>query len=281
MYDSDRFRWEGQLDKWLRLYPWIFARQMVPISKSQRRASVSSLLNAIESAAFEGRKPPKEKVNASMNERVNAKIGVGGSRETDTRGAVETAHRGMLARLEGRQPSLLVAAFTCTHEASEVGKLLHELSPTVPMIGCTSCRGVVLNDTWLTYQKEWALGLWGVCDDAGSYSVIHIQERPPVEDLRDAVFSKVASIAKQMDEKPSFVVLLGSPGDEEIILDGLQAAVGKDVPVLGGSSADNSVAGMWRQIACEGSSNYKVAKPTVSGSGISIAVGWASCQVRA
>jgi hypothetical protein len=161
IYDADRFRWDGQLDKLCRLYPWVFKRQVVPLTKTQRRASAAQLIKAIEEAAAtvkNGRIKPDPPIEAVMGAKVKVTVGVGGSRETDTRGAVDTAHKTMLARLNGQQPSLIVCAYTCTHEAEAVAKRLHELSPTVPMLGCTSCRGVVLNDTWLTHQKEYALG---------------------------------------------------------------------------------------------------------------------------
>ncbi len=74
-------------------------------------------------------------------------------------------------------------------------------------------------------------------------------------------------------------MLLGSPGDEELILDGLQAALGDATPVLGGSSGDNAVTGAWRQMAKAGTSNFNVGAPTTSGGGITIAIAWASCEV--
>ena len=280
IYDADRFRWDGQLDKLCRLYPWVFKRQVVPLTKSQRRTSTDALLNAIEEAANTGRNPPPEPIDAAMNERVKVLVGVGGSRETDTHEAIDTAHKTMLTRLEGRQPSLVVCAFTCMHDAEEVAKRVHELSPTVPMIGCTSCRGLVMNDTWLTHNKEFALGLWGLCDDAGTYITLHLTERGP--SLRDEVF---AAVTKAMEarirapgEEPSFAMLLGSPGDEETILDGMRAALGDSVPILGGSSADNTVSGAWRQIATPGHSSFGVGAPSVSSNGLAIAVCWASCQ---
>ena len=52
------------------------------------------------------------------------------------------------------------------------------------MLGCTSCRGLVLNGTWLTHKKEFALGLWGIADDAGAYSVIHIEARRTICPMR-------------------------------------------------------------------------------------------------
>jgi len=147
------------------------------------------------------------------------------------------------------------------------------------MIGCTSCQGVVLNDTWLTHNKEYALGLWGIADDAGAYITVHITERPT--NLRDEVLaqmSKAMATRNREDTPPSFAVILGSPGDEEIILDGMTAALGDTVPILGGSSGDNAVTGDWRQIAKSGRSGLSVGPPSVSSSGITIAICWASCQ---
>jgi len=150
----------------------------------------------------------------------------------------------------------------------------------VPMIGCTTCKGVVLNKRWLTHNKAHALALWGLCDDGGAYITIHIEER--TKGLRDEVHGQVS---RAMDENggeegllPSFVVLLGSPGQEEIVLDGLRAALGDEVPILGGSSADNGNEQFWRQIAKTGRSGLTVGAPSVSSNGITIAIGWASCQ---
>merc|ERR1711998_553799 len=107
----------------------------------------------------------------------------------------------------GEMPSLIVCAFTCTHDADEVATRVHELAPTVPLIGCTTCRGIVLNDTWLTHQQDTALGLWGLSDDAGAYTTIHIQERPG--NLRDAVLAEVKGVLNHRSEPPSFAILLG------------------------------------------------------------------------
>ena len=52
------------------------------------------------------------------------------------------------------------------------------------------------------------------------------------------------------EDPPSFVVLLGSPGGEESLLEAVKETLGDGgVPVIGGSSADNAVKGLWRQIA--------------------------------
>jgi len=58
----------------------------------------------------------------------------------------------------------------------------------------------------------------------------------------------------------------------------MTAALGDTVPILGGSSGDNAVTGDWRQIAKSGRSGLSVGPPSVSSSGITIAICWASCQ---
>ena len=95
---------------------------------------------------------------------------------------------------------------------------------------------------------------------------------------RSLVREVSAALKLRPGDAPSFAVLLGSPGDEEIVLDGMQAALGDATPILGGSSADNAVVGAWRQIAKVGTSNFTVGAPTTSGSGITICVAWASCE---
>jgi hypothetical protein len=213
------------------MYPWAFRRQVVPLTNTQRHKSIQAILAAITAVGKAEHQSSPEKIIAAASEKVMAKIGVGGSRETETREAVDSAHAGMLARLGGSQPSLIICGFTCTHDSLQVAKRLHELSPAVPMIGCTSCRGLVLNDTWLTYKKEFALGVWGISDDTGMYTTLHIQDRP--EDLREHVAAEVGKACGTKQSTPSFAVLLGSPGDEEIILSGMQDALGGAVPITG------------------------------------------------
>lgn len=277
VYDSDRFQWTGQLDRWYKLYPWVFGRQVIPVTKSERRTSTEALFEAVLSAQARGRQPPSEKIEATMGGLTTAKISVGGSRETQTRSSVDTAQRGMLSRLGSASPSLVVCAFTCTHDAAEVAQRLHELFPTVPMIGCTTCRGLIINDTWLSHNKQYGLGLWGISDDAGTYVTLHLPEHPM--NLGHSVFMEVTQACKLRTDTPSFAMLLGCPGDEEIVIGAIQDAIGENTPIIGGSSADNTVSEQWKQIAKVGNSSFQTAAPTVSSRGITIAIAWASCEI--
>ena len=57
----------------------------------------------------------------------------------------------------------------------------------------------------------------------------------------------LTAAAKSRDGPPSFILILGSPGDEEEVVS-VTSTLLPGVPILGGSSADNAVAGNWRQV---------------------------------
>lgn len=53
-------------------------------------------------------------------------------------------------------------------------------------------------------------------------------------------------------ELPELVWVYQAPGHEEQVMAGLRAVVGDRCPIIGGSSADNEIAGGWRQMSTEG-----------------------------
>lgn len=53
--------------------------------------------------------------------------------------------------------------------------------------------------------------------------------------------------AAKPHELPTLIWCLQAPGNEELVLAGLQDLVGCEVPIFGGSSADNDISGNWRQ----------------------------------
>ncbi|MEI2420087.1 FIST N-terminal domain-containing protein, partial [Arthrospira platensis SPKY2] len=51
--------------------------------------------------------------------------------------------------------------------------------------------------------------------------------------------------ADRIGEVPNLIWLSATPGIEESVIAGIQSLVGTAVPIVGGSSADNSIAGEW------------------------------------
>lgn len=60
---------------------------------------------------------------------------------------------------------------------------------------------------------------------------------------------KAIEAAGRSDEPPKLIWLTSAPGAEEDVLRGIEDVVGSDVPIAGGSAADNTIEGHWRQLA--------------------------------
>ena len=347
------------------MYPWVFTRQPLTLSHMSRRETVEKLFFAIEQALEDGIKPPvggtKPRLRPSMFEEMtkpNVTIAAAGSRETSTENAVLAAAERLDSKLKGSTPSLILAAFTCTHDAETVASTLAELYQGIPVAGITTCRGVVLNGQWLTHRKEYACALWSISDDAGEYAVTHVHNNSDVSTKPDArtkrrgstssmhsrgdtgdadggdeaggggsdsggggadgelniegngkgnddgegtddgdaasaaaaavssallleehVDAAVTKAARLRNAPPSFVLIFGSPGDEEHVIKAIGKAVGQDIPILGGSSGDNKVLGQWRQISMSGSTAWGASEMGVTSNGVVLVLGWSSCVV--
>lgn len=74
----------------------------------------------------------------------------------------------------------------------------------------------------------------------------------PLEDPVAAAQQAVHTALKMADcpgEVPAMVWLTAVPGCEEALIAGIATVLGEDVPITGGSAADNLVKGDWRQFA--------------------------------
>lgn len=151
----------------------------------------------------------------------------------------------------GGVPDLLLIFFTETYDAAAIAACCRQLPARTRVQACTSCRGVMTQDG-VHGGDDPALGMFGVCDPAGVYGV-GIQ--PLGDDPGAAAASALASAlldAGRPGEQPALVWLNAAPGKEEQVLDGIIRAVGDSVPVIGGSAADDTVAGRWRLLTRSG-----------------------------
>lgn len=232
------------------------------------------LFEAVQKAKFAGIVPRHDPILVGEREFVETRVGAASSSDTETRPACESAFKRMCQKLGNQRPSLIIAAFTCTHDAQVVAEMIHEFAPEVPMAGITTCRGVAVGGSWTTHRNEYGLGLWGLRDFEGTYCVRHVYDRDKLR-IREAVESG----RKLRVEPPSFVLLLGSPGSEEAVLDIVHDVFGDGVPLLGGSSADNKVEGDWWQISKVGATGWNAESPHTSQKGICFVFGWSSCEI--
>lgn len=108
--------------------------------------------------------------------------------------------------------------------------------------GATSCLGVMSQDGPKIAGGAGAFAIW---DSEGDYGTAM---RPILDDPRaaaQAATQAALTAADRPGEAPDFVWLSVSPGCEEAVLAGIEDVVGENVPVLGGSAADDTVSGEW------------------------------------
>lgn len=120
---------------------------------------------------------------------------------------------------------------------------------TAPIIGATSCDGICVPDGYIT-SKEGFAGMMCIGDADTNVSTA-------ISEKLSSTRETGMNVAKRAMEKigatsaPSFFMMIATPGDEEEYLKGIQDVVG-NVPVFGGSAADDDLSGKWRIYTEEG-----------------------------
>ncbi len=144
----------------------------------------------------------------------------------------------------GTAPDLLVLHCSVTYDAREVSAALHRCAGDIPVHGGTSCLGVM---TQAGFHSENArgMGLLGLSDPDGAYGVgaADLGEDPAAA-AREAL-SMALEQAGCAGETPAMIWMTAAPGNEELLIEGLTSVVGNNVPIAGGSAADNTVSGEW------------------------------------
>ncbi len=106
--------------------------------------------------------------------------------------------------------------------------------------GATSCLGAMTNGG---YTK--GVAAFAIDDPDGAYGTA-VQAFEGNPKVAASIATKNALIAAdRMGEQPDLIWVSVTPGCEEDVLEGIESIVGPDVPIVGGSAADNSVEGNW------------------------------------
>lgn len=137
-------------------------------------------------------------------------------------------------------PTLCVIAATADRDANEISSCFARELQGIPFMGATSCANV------LTTRGPVQSGVSAtiLAADADSFvatSALFTDDVNPYEGAKKAAFELKA---KATDEVKA-VYMSATPGNEEEVLHGIQEILGYNVPVVGGSAADNDVTGKW------------------------------------
>lgn len=143
-----------------------------------------------------------------------------------------------------------------------------EAAPQAALHGATSCLGTMTQDGHQTAGAA-GLGLFILSDEEGDYgTALAPLGDDPVAAADDATRRALAA-ADRPGEVPELIWISATPGQSEHVLRGIQRVVGTDVPIIGGSAADNSVAGGWSVFD----------RDAMSGAGVTVSVLFPSTQI--
>lgn len=152
----------------------------------------------------------------------------------------------VLAQLSvSEPPSLLFVFLNANHDADDIRQSLYDAF-SCPLIIATSSSGGFICTSEICDPRA-SLTVLAIVDPDGSYGV----GTAAVLDNNDR---QAASTATQQAlqnsatpyESPSLIWCVPTPGTEENMLEGVADVVGPNIPVFGGSCADNDVSGNWQ-----------------------------------
>ena len=168
----------------------------------------------------------------------------------DTAGAAGASVSALIEKLGGA-PDLLLIYATENHATDALISTMRDLVPGTPILGSTSCGGV-MTEAGFHAGEDGAVGMLGVRDPGGAYGVGSTA-------LGDDPFAAGAGAIQQAleasgrdFESPVIVWCCLPPGREEAVLAGIQSVIGPHTPIIGGSSADEKIAGKWREFSTDG-----------------------------
>ena len=169
--------------------------------------------------------------------------------------AIDAAIAELCDQLDG-SPDLLILGAACHHEMATFSARLDKRLPDTTTIGTTSYQGVMTDDG---FHRRPSLALWGLRDPDGVYgSALVAIDDAPRQAAAHAV-ERAIEDAGRCGEMPSVIWLHCAPGQEERVIAGIEDVIGRQVPILGGSSADDDIAGRWQQMANHQSSSEGIA----------------------
>ena len=158
-------------------------------------------------------------------------VAVGSSTDTDSRAAGRAA---ATAALDGPDPRLLVVFCSIAHDLKALLAGIHDVSPDVPLIGCTTAGEIATGGPGDASVVITALG-------GSGFSVAISAGRNAAADLQ-AAGAAAAACAADIEPNEHRVLLLladGLSGDQQEVVRGAYRVVGAAMPLVGGCAGDD------------------------------------------
>ena len=162
---------------------------------------------------------------------------------------IPALYQQLTERLEST-PDLLVLHCSVTYDVQAVMAELNKCAREIPLHGGTSCLGV-MTEAGFHSEEAQGLGLLGLSDPEGAFGVGYADLADDPANAARTALSRALDQANCPGETPVMIWMTAVPGYEEVLIESLTDVVGNNVPIAGGSAADNTVTGEW-SLFCNG-----------------------------
>ncbi|MFW6147704.1 MAG: FIST signal transduction protein [Thermodesulfobacteriota bacterium] len=177
----------------------------------------------------------------------NINTGYGWSVNNNEKHAVKEAV--MMMHRSVQKPELVIAYCTVGYDVKSIQRnLREELGESASIFGLTSCWGVISTDGIHVGEKG-SLAILGLSSSISDFGVSGRKtnnakelENKAAEALKEAI----SKAGKPENSQPDIVIMASSAGIEEAVLEEIKDIVGSNVPVYGGTAADNTISGNWK-----------------------------------
>lgn len=147
------------------------------------------------------------------------------------------------AVLDLMQTKLAIVFSSVEYNQNELLEGLKKELGTAPIIGCTSSGGILVPDGYITSEHGFA----GILAIGDKETEVGVSASPKLSSARETGRKVAIDAMNKVGTTfpPSYFFMIASPGEEEEYAKGIEDIIG-NVPIFGGSSADNDVSGQWK-----------------------------------
>jgi len=179
-------------------------------------------------------------------------VGYGWSTKEQTKEAVKEASMMVKKQLGSKIPQYIILFSTVDYDSEELLKETKRLfRSTTQIYGGTSMLGVLTRDGFHT-SKNGALALMAISSSQINFGVggADVNNFSSAKEAgKQAILLAINNAGKTPEELPKLVLITGSVGNEEKLLEGIEDVIGNKIPIIGGSAGDNNLMGNWKQFA--------------------------------
>ncbi|ELV8694479.1 FIST C-terminal domain-containing protein [Vibrio fluvialis] len=148
--------------------------------------------------------------------------------------------------------SSLVFYYTDEYPADILFRSLKQAFPNIPFVGCSSCKGVMTEKGYHSGPVIAALAIYDAASSAYGTGLIGLEDDKDLRKSTRKAIQQALKSAGRIGEVPSLIILHATPGHEELFIDEIDDTFGTQIPIIGGSAADNYIQQQWSSMTEQG-----------------------------